>query len=325
MPDPKFFSRQGPFSLQVIAEQTQSDILNYDGDPSSLMIEDFLPLGQASEKHVSFLTNTKYLEDFKTSKAGACFIAGSLSDKAPKGMACLVSKNPHKAYAIAVSMFYPDDRQGGVHSSAVVDETAQIGKGTSIGVNSVIGAGVEIGENCVIDANVTISHSVIGDHVRVGPGTRIGQAGFGYAMDPSGHVPVPQLGRVVIGNHVEIGANNTIDRGSWKDTKIGDGCVIDNLVQIAHNVELGRGCVIVSQTGISGSTVLGDFVVTGGQAGLAGHLNIGTGTKIGAQAGVLKNIPAGQEYSGTPAVPVRQWLKQSIVLGKLATQKNKKK
>ena len=155
------------------------------------------------------------------------------------------------------------------------------------------------------------------------PGVRIGQDGFGFAIDPAGHVKVPQLGRVKIGNHIEIGANTTIDRGAGPDTEIGDGTWIDNLVQIGHNVRIGRGCVIVSQVGISGSTQIGDFVAIGGQAGIAGHLNIGSGARIGAQSGVMNDIPHMSEYMGSPAFPKTQFFRQVAALNRLIKKKKK--
>ena len=158
---------------------------------------------------------------------------------------------------------------------------------------------------------------MIGSYSRLYPGVRVGQDGFGFAIDPAGHVKVPQLGRVIIEEHVEIGANTTIDRGAGPDTVIGQGTWIDNLVQIGHNVKIGRGCIIVSQVGISGSTVLGDFVAVGGQVGIAGHLQIGSGVRIAAQSGIMKDIPAGDEVMGSPAVPIRQYMKQVAFLKRL--------
>jgi UDP-3-O-[3-hydroxymyristoyl] glucosamine N-acyltransferase len=158
--------------------------------------------------------------------------------------------------------------------------------------------------------------------VRIFAGARIGEDGFGFAPDPSGHIKVPQLGRVIVGDDVEIGANSTIDRGSGPDTVIGDGCRIDNLVQIGHNVRLGRGCVIVAQTGISGSTVVEDHVFMGGQAGVTGHLRIGAGAQIAAQAGVMQDIAQQTKVGGSPAVPMRQFLRQAATLARLARKRS---
>jgi len=175
-----------------------------------------------------------------------------------------------------------------------------------------------LGEDTEIGAGATLSHCLIGSRVRIYPGVRIGQDGFGFAIDPAGHVPVPQLGRVIIEDDVEIGANVTIDRGAGPDTVIGRGCMIDNLVQIGHNVEVGAGSVIVAQAGISGSTKLGKFVVLAGQAGLAGHLTIGDGARVGAQSGVMRDVPPGEDVVGSPAMPSRQYWRWYAKLMKLS-------
>jgi len=199
----------------------------------------------------------------------------------------------------------------------VILDGVQIGKGCYIEAGAVIGRNVQIGDYVRIGANANISHAHIGSYSRLYPGVRVGQDGFGFAIDPKGHVKVPQLGRVMIGQHVEIGANSCIDRGAGPDTEIGDGTWIDNLVQIGHNVKIGRGCIIVSQVGISGSTVLEDFVALGGQAGVAGHLRIGMGARIAAQSGIMKNVPAGEEQMGSPALPIRDFMKQVALLKRL--------
>jgi UDP-3-O-[3-hydroxymyristoyl] glucosamine N-acyltransferase len=177
---------------------------------------------------------------------------------------------------------------------------------------------VRIGRQSVIGAGATVCNALLGDRVIIHSGARIGQDGFGFAMGPRGHLKVPQIGRVVIQDDVEIGANSTIDRGANRDTVIGEGTKIDNLVQIGHNVVIGRHCVIVSQVGISGSTELGDFVSCGGQAGLTGHLRIGMGAQIAAQSGVMNDIAPGAKMGGSPARPSRDWLRSVSALDKLA-------
>ena len=186
-----------------------------------------------------------------------------------------------------------------------------------------IGQSVEIGDGCVIGANTSISHALIGAYVRIYPGVRIGQDGFGFAIDPAGHVKVPQLGRVIIEDSVEIGANTTIDRGAGPDTVIGQGAWIDNLVQIGHNVKIGRGCVIIAQTGVAGSTVLEDYVVLAAQVGVAGHLTIGMGARVGAQSGVMRDVASGSEVMGAPALPAKQFMRQIAMLKKMSSKSNK--
>jgi UDP-3-O-[3-hydroxymyristoyl] glucosamine N-acyltransferase len=176
----------------------------------------------------------------------------------------------------------------------------------------------------VIGAGATVNFSLIGDRVAIFSGARIGQDGFGFASSPGGHLRIPQVGRVIIHDDVEVGANTTIDRGSAADTVIGAGCMIDNLVQIAHNVQLGRGCVIVAQVGIAGSTKLGDFVVFGGQTAVAGHLTIGDGAQFAARSGVIRNHEGGQTYGGAPAIPIQQWRRQMAAIARLGKVRDKR-
>lgn len=334
MADPRFFQKSQPISLGELADRFGCE-LSVSAD-RGLMIDDVAPLHVAGASHLSFLDNVKYRDDFKVTKAGACFVSPEMAALAPEGVVCLVTKQPYKSYALAAQYFYPDAYPSPfIAKSAVIDPSAVIGKNCVIEHGAVIGAHVEIGDGCWIEpcavirdgvtigahcrvgANATVSHAQIGAHTRIYPGARIGQDGFGFAIDPNGHVKVPQLGRVIIGTHVEIGANTTIDRGAGPDTVIGDGTWIDNLVQIGHNVRIGRGCVIVAQVGISGSTVIEDFVAIGGQAGIAGHLKVGMGAKIAAQSGVMNNIPAGEQHMGSPSFPQKQFLKQIATLNRL--------
>ncbi len=204
--------------------------------------------------------------------------------------------------------------------NAVIGPGAAIGKRCAIGANTVIGASVVLGDDVRVGANATLSYCIVGSRVRIYTGVRIGQDGFGFAPDPDAPVKVPQLGRVIVGDDVEIGANTTIDRGAGPDTIIGSGTMIDNLVQIGHNVQIGRGCVLVSQVGISGSTRLGDYVMIGGQGGLTGHLMIGDGAKIGAQAGVLRDVKAGEVVLGSPSIPIREFHYMTTYLRRLAAK-----
>lgn len=350
MADQRFFKNEGPFTLDEMASRCGAVL--YRADEGGKTVADVAALADAGPDHLAFLDNVKYKDAFKASRAGACIVAEKMVEDAPQGMALLVSKNPYRSYALAAAMFYPgslphyrhaddDPDFGGVspraviHASAcvgancvigpnvVIERQVKIGAGCIIEANTVIGPGVEIGEACHIGNNCSISHAVIGRGVRLHNGVRIGQDGFGFALDPAGFIPVPQLGRVMVGNGANIGANTTIDRGAGPDTVIGDGAIIDNLVQLGHNVQVGKGCVIVAQVGISGSTKIGAYSMIGGQAGLAGHLEIGQAVKIGAQSGVSKSIPDGMEVMGTPAQEKRRHWKELATLKRLSERKIK--
>ena len=271
MADPRFFDRAGPFTLDALVALSGARLLR--PEEGAQIFRDVSPLETAGPEDVSFLENRKYLEAFVRSRAGAAFVDERVAERAPSGMAILVSNAPYKAYALAAQAFYParsiisrrapsalidpaafvpEDCEIG--PNAVIEECARLGRRCRVGANTVITAGVEIGDDCRIGANVTLSHCLIGSRVVLHPGVRIGQDGFGFAPDPAGPIKVPQLGRVLIGDDVDIGANTTIDRGSGPDTLIGAGSMIDNLVQIGHNVVLGRCCILAGQVGISGST-----------------------------------------------------------------------
>ena len=340
MADPRFFANAGPFSLADLAARASAELKGA-GDPNR-SVADVAPLEVAGPGQISFLDNKKYVEVFLRSHAGACLVRPEFIERAPDGMALLVTDDPYRAYAKVASAFYPPPPlTPGVAETASVHPTALLGRGCQIDPGAVIGQGAEIGEHCHIGANAVIGQGVvIGDHCRIGalssvshaligqrafvhPGVRIGQDGFGFAMGPQGHLKVPQLGRVVIHDDVEIGANSTIDRGAGPDTVIGLGCKIDKLVQIGHNVQLGRGCVLVAMVGISGSTKLGDFVVVGGQVGIAGHLQIGSGVRISAQSGVMRDVSAGETVGGSPAIPMAQWLRQTAEVSRLVRKKGR--
>jgi len=207
-----------------------------------------------------------------------------------------------------------------VDPGAVIGPGAEIGSGTLIGATAVIGPSVRIGRDCSIGAGSSVLHALIGNRVIIHPGVRIGQDGFGYVMAPTGHTKVPQIGRVIIQDDVEIGAGSTVDRGANRDTVIGEGTKIDNLVQIGHNVAVGRHCVLVAQTGISGSVTLEDFVVLGARVGVNNHVTIGEGAQIAATSIVHGDVPPGARWGGTPAKPVKQWFREMTILARLAAR-----
>lgn len=338
MTDPRFYTNAGPFSLGEIAQLAKTK-LSDDADPGKQIV-DVAPLDRAGSDELSFLDNKDYVDVFANSAAGACIVHPEFAARAPRGMALLLTEKPYPAYAHAARAFHPPHRlEPGispradidpearlgpdcrVESGAVIGSRAEIGARAWIGTNAVIGPGVVMGDDCRVGAGAAIFNSLVGHRVAIYSGARIGQDGFGFAPDPAEHLKVPQLGRVIIGDDVEIGANSTVDRGSGPDTIIGERCMIDNLVQIAHNVQLGPGCVIVAQVGISGSTKIEDYVFIGGQAGLTGHLKIGAGARIAAQSGVMRDIAPGTIMGGSPAVPIRDWHRQNIRLARLAEKK----
>jgi UDP-3-O-[3-hydroxymyristoyl] glucosamine N-acyltransferase len=303
------------------------------------MLTGVAPLQTAAPDDVSFLDNRKYVPALAETRAGAVIVHPDVAERVPSSAVAIVTAEPYAAWARVAALFHPlPPAQPGVHASAVVapdaavDASAEIGPLVVIGAGAeigprcrigpaaVVGEGVVLGADCRIGAHVSLSHALLGDRVIVYPGARIGQDGFGLALTGEQFLSVPQLGRVVLEDDVEIGANTTIDRGSMHDTRIGAGSRLDNLVQIGHNVCLGRGCVIVSQVGISGSTILEDHVMIGGQAGLTGHLRIGRRARIGAQAGVMSDVPSGADVVGSPAQPVREFFRHVAVLRRLVRE-----
>jgi UDP-3-O-[3-hydroxymyristoyl] glucosamine N-acyltransferase len=315
MVDTRFFDKPAPMRLSDIATLTCA-ALSSGANPGQI-IEGLAPLDAATAADISFLDNTKYIASFTKSAAGACLVRPKFALHAPEGMSLLLTDQPYAAYALLASHMYPAKSMAGIHPSALIGKNVELGENVSIGPYSVIGDGVMVGANTQIGAHCTISHAIIGKDCILHRGIHIGQDGFGFAPTPKGLIKVPQLGRVVIGNGVEIGSGTCIDRGAGPDTTIGNGTKIDNLVQIGHNVQIGSHCVIVSQVGIAGSSIIGDGTMLGGQVGISGHLQIGPGAKIAAQSGVLGDVPAGSTYGGSPAVPVRDWHRQTVALSKL--------
>ncbi len=300
------------------------------------------PLDRAGPDELSFLASAKYTALFERTAAGVVLVAPELQETPGAPRARIVVPKPHEAMLALIPKFYrPVVRTPGVHAAAhigpdvtlgrdvciepgaVVEEGASIGDRSWIGANVVVGRDATVGCDCQLNPGVVVyAHSRIGDRVILHAGVRIGSDGFGYVTQKVDgrleHTKIPHVGRAIIGDDVEIGANSTIDRGSVDDTVIGAGTKIDNLVHVAHNVRVGRLCLLVAQCGVSGSVRIEDGAVLAGQVGVSGHLTIGAGAKVGAQGGVISDIPAGESWSGYPARPHREAMRAYAALFKLS-------
>ncbi len=332
MPDVRFFDALGPVPLAELAQASGAVLAR--AEDGTRMIASAAPLDRADAGAIAFLADRRYVGELKRSAAAACFMTPAHAESAPDGCAVLLTPEPQAAYAIAAARLHQPRRHpsdaSAVHPDAELEEGVQlghgvvigpgakIGAGTEIGAHSVIGPGVAIGRGGRIGAHVVIGFSLIGDGVRILAGAVIGEAGFGVAESRIGAVDVPQLGRVIIQDAVTIGANACVDRGAFEDTVIGENTKIDNLVQIAHNVRLGRNCVLAAHTGISGSVTVGDRAMFGGRAGIADHLVIGSGAKIAAAAGVMKDVPDNEIWCGSPARPLRRFMRETAWLARQA-------
>lgn len=334
MVDPRFYKNNGPFSLKQIAEICNASLV--DETKSDIMINDIASIFKGVEGEISFFFDKKKKDAATNIKTTACVTSKDFVSLIPQDVIVLLSDNPHDSFVkLNYAMYSEILSEAKICETAKIAKTAKIGQNCYIGDYVVIGENVEIGDNCYLEPNCVIAdgcklgndcrigscanimHSIIGNNVYIYGGARIGWDGFGFQTVQGQHKRIPQLGRVIIGNDVEIGANSCIDRGALDDTIIGDGCRIDNLVQVAHNDVLGRGCILVALTGIAGSCNFGDYVVVGGQAGFADHLNIGSQAQIGAKSGVMRDVEAGTAVMGIPAIGFRDFMKQTATIQKM--------
>ena len=332
MADPRFYDNRGPFRLSEIcrAAQIEADAAN-----EADLVHDVAALDCAGPMHLTFFDRRQAVDPIPTS-AGWCIMGLSGGGQGASGCVFLRAKSVQSSFAAVAWMFYPECEPGfasqkvPVHPSArigagvtlspgvVIGANAEIGDGTKIGPNAIIGRGVMIGRKCEIGAQTVLGFAYLGDEVVIQPGAVIGGSGFGFSAEPRGHAKIPQLGRVVLQDRVEIGANSTVDRAALGDTVIGEGTKIDNLVQIGHNTRVGRHCVIAGQAGISGSVTVGDFVAMGGGAAIADHVTIGDRARLAGFTGVAHDLEGGRDYGGIPARPIRDWHRQMAYLSRVA-------
>ena len=333
MVDHNFYRKTGPHSLSKLAEMLSCEFIGN----GEILIDDISTLEEARINDISFFHKNKYLESLKKTKSQVILVDKNFNLDLNKNL--IVCKDPYHSMAKVALIFYPDstypnyyfndadrsiefDKSNMISSNTFIHKKARIGKNCKIGFNSFIGPNVIIGDNCLIGDNVSIYFSIIGKNVKIYQGVRIGSEGFGFIMQQNSIQKIPQLGRVIIGDCVEIGANTTIDRGSIGDTKIGKLTMLDNLVHIAHNVSIGNNCIIAAMTGISGSTIIGNNVLIGGQVGISGHINIGNNVKIAAKSGIMKNIKDNHSVGGYPADNILDWHRNTLILKKLRKKNN---
>ena len=317
--DPRFWEISPAVTIAKLAEMAGVAL---EGDK---MIKGISTLEGASSDEATFLDfnavaaglnkSAQIKEKLRLCQAGACFVRGGTEELLPSTIIPIVVDDPKMAYIIACGYFYRDRAEEG--QDADVHPTAEIGEGTKIMRGAVVKAGVVLGKNCIVRENAVVMHTIAGDNVEIGEGAVVGAAGFGWHSGAFGFKRMPQLGRVILGDNVSVGSNSCVDRGAGVDTELGAGVKIDNLVQIGHNCKIGRNCIFAGLSGVAGSSELGDWVLVGAQAGISGHLKIGSGCQLSAQTGVMQNLEPKSVVGGTPALPVRDWLKASAILKKM--------
>jgi UDP-3-O-[3-hydroxymyristoyl] glucosamine N-acyltransferase len=332
MVDRRFYKHLGPFTLVDLLDGLDVEIP--EGQFGDIQIENAAPVNLAGVSDLSFFEGRKAAAEKLSCQAVACFVT---AENAPaiggQGAVAIISKAPRADFAKILDRMYrshsydelQDHPPVGVNiaKGAIIAADAAIGTGSSIGPNAVVGPGVIIGNNCKIGANAVVEFSTLGDNCVVHNGAVIGGTGFGVAMTADGCVDIPHVGSVKIGDNVSVGNLTTIDRAMFGETQIGDGCKFDNLVQIAHNVKIGKNCRFAAFVGLSGSCNVGDNVVMGGRVGIPDHINVGDGAMMAANSATMRDIPAGGYWSGVPAMPVREHMRQVTMLKKMLEKKSK--
>jgi len=323
--NPFFKKRKKTFFYDVLRNLNIKNKKNY----KNILINNIQNLDQAGKNDITFFHATKYKDLLKVTKSNFIITTSQLSFLIPKSKIKLIVDNVLLSVAKITEYFYPDSLNDQFEnecinidkkklyknvkfgSNVVLGKNVKIGKNSTIGHNSIIENNVLIGKNCNIGSNVIIKKSVIGNNVSILDGAIIGKKGFGFFPNKNKNIRYPHIGMVIIGNDVEVGCNNTIDRGSLSNTIIGSNCFLDNQVHIAHNVKIGKNCIITGQVGFAGSTTIGNNVVIGGQAGISGHLKIGNNVKIAGGSGVIKNIPDNTKVMGYPAKDIKKFIMEN--------------
>jgi UDP-3-O-[3-hydroxymyristoyl] glucosamine N-acyltransferase len=341
MAQPTFFEQPPVSTLADIAALTGAHLV--DSSRGGQQVRALASLDEAGPMHLTFYDNLKYADQLAATRAGACLVSPRFEAAVPAHVAVLRATHPFREFVKVARELHRDALRpqswfgnSGIVASAIIDPTAhledgvivdplavigpgvEIGSGTVIGAGAVIGANVKIGRDCNVGARTSLQFTLIGNNVLIHPGCSIGQDGYGFVFfGPDGHVKVPQTGRVLIQNDVEIGAGTTIDRGSLRDTVIGEGTKIDNQVQIGHNVTIGRRCLLAAQIGLAGSLTIGDNVALGAKVGINNHLHIGDGAQVTAMSGVKDDIPANGRWGGFFAKPTKQWFREIVAVERL--------
>ncbi len=334
MVDTRFFPFAGPMSLGTLCGKVGIELAP-DDTRAAMEITGANEPSAAKVGEIALIASRKFAESAKSSPAGVFIVATGLEGDLPAGCTILPVEAPHHVFAKMLNVLYPEigrslvlatvtgenvpktEENVTIAPTAAFGPDVEIGKGTIIGPGVAVGRGVTIGRDCVIGANVSIECAYLGDRVMLWAGVRIGTEGFGWLDHGASNLKIPQLGRVIIQDQVEIGANTTVDRGALGDTVLGEGTKIDNLVQIGHNCRIGRNCLIAAMSGISGSTIVGDGVLMGGGAGTSGHLSIGAGSILHGRAAVTKDWPAGSKLAGAPAQDIKDFWRELALIRRL--------